>query len=198
VTEKLERLEAKRYGEVKTPRKNLEESDTSASSRYMPAAVRRVVRKRDGGQCTFVDAQGRRCTERRGLEFHHDDPYGRGGDRSPSNIRLVCKPHNEYLAERDYGKDVMDQYRRSGGRVSESAPVYALAFRFPSEDERGVPSMPMILMRAPNEIPLRRSSSVSDDPTSAVAGSSSGRPTAGSVTAHVRVLHERMDVASHL
>jgi hypothetical protein len=134
VTEKLERLEAKRYGEVKTPRKNLEETDTSASSRYVPAAVRRVVRRRDGGQCTFVDTQGRRCTERRGLEFHHDDPYGRGGDRSPLNVRLVCKSHNAYLAERDYGKDVMDQYRRSGSRVSESAPVYALAFRSPPED----------------------------------------------------------------
>jgi hypothetical protein len=148
LTEKLERLEAKRYGETKTPRKNLEETDTSASSRYMPAAVRRVVRKRDGDRCTFVDGQGRRCTERRGLEFHHDDPYGRGGDRSPSNIRLLCHAHNAYLAERDYGKDVMDQYRRNGNRVSESAPVYALAFRSPPEDELGVPFVPLILMRA--------------------------------------------------
>jgi len=79
VTEKLERLEAKRFAETKAPRKTLEETDTSASSRYMPAAVRRVVRKRDCGRCTFVNGQGRRCTERRGLEFHHDDPYGRGG-----------------------------------------------------------------------------------------------------------------------
>jgi hypothetical protein len=134
VTEKLERLEAKRFAETKTPRKSLEATDTSASSRYMPAAVRRVVRRRDGDQCTFVDGQGRRCTERRGLEFHHDDPFGRGGDRSPSNVRLLCEVHNAYLAELDYGKEVMDQYRRSGNRVSESAPVYALAFRFPLED----------------------------------------------------------------
>ena len=126
VTEKLERLEAKRYGEVKTPRKNLDETDTSASSRYMPAAVKRVVRKRDQGRCTFVGKQGRRCTERRGLEFHHDDPYGRGGDRSPSNVRLLCHGHNLYLAERDYGKEVMDRYRRNGDRVSEPAPVYVL------------------------------------------------------------------------
>jgi len=124
VTEKLERLEAKRFAETKTPRKSLEETDTSASSRYMPAAVRRVVRRRDGDQCTFVDGHGRRCTERRGLEFHHDDPFGRGGDRTPQNIRLLCRAHNAYLAERDYGKDVMDEYRRSGSRVSEAAPVY--------------------------------------------------------------------------
>ena len=141
VSEKLERVQAKRFAETRTPRKSLEETDTSASSRYMPAAVKRVVRKRDQDRCTFVDKQGRRCTERRGLEFHHDDPYGRRGDRSPLNIRLVCKSHNAYLAERDYGKDVMDQYRRSGSRVSESAPVYALAFRSPPEDELGVPSV---------------------------------------------------------
>jgi hypothetical protein len=142
VTEKLERLEAKRFAETKKPRKSLEETDTSASSRYMPAAVKRVVRKRDQDRCTFVDKQGRRCTERRGLEFHHDDPFGRGGDRSPSNIRLLCRAHNSYLAERDYGKDVMDRYRRSGSRVSESAPVYGLAFRSPPEDQLGVLSVP--------------------------------------------------------
>jgi hypothetical protein len=124
VTEKLERLEAKRYGETKSPRKTLDETETSPKSRYMPAAVRRIVRKRDGHQCTFVDGSCRRCTERRRLEFHHDDPYGRGGNHDPSRIRLLCKTHNLLLAERDYGKDVIESYRRTGGRVSEPAPVY--------------------------------------------------------------------------
>ncbi len=142
VTEKLERLEAKRFAETKAPRKSLEETDISASSRYMPAAVKRVVRKRDQAQCTFIDKHGRRCTEQQGLEFHHDDPYGRGGDRSPSNVRLLCKMHNSYLAERDYGKDVMDQYRRRSNGVSESAPVYASAFRSPPENELRVASVP--------------------------------------------------------
>jgi hypothetical protein len=124
VTEKLERLEAKRYGETKSPRKTLDETDTSPKSRYMPAAVRRIVRKRDSRQCTYVDGTGRRCTERRWLEFHHDDPFGRGGDHDPSRVRLLCKVHNLLLAERDYGKDVMESYRRKGGRVSEPAPFY--------------------------------------------------------------------------
>jgi hypothetical protein len=124
VTEKLERLEAKRYGETKSPRKTLDETDTSPKSRYMPAAVRRIVRKRDCRQCTFVDEGGRRCTERRWLEFHHDDPYGRGGDHDPSRIRLLCKVHNLLLAERDYGKEVINKYRRMGSRVSEPAAFY--------------------------------------------------------------------------
>ena len=122
--EKLERLEARRYAETKSPRKNLEETDTSPSSRYVPAAVRRAVRKRDGDQCGFVDQHGRRCTERRGLEFHHQDPFGRGGAHDPDTISLRCRTHNAYLAERDYGKEVMDRYRRRDGRVSEPAPAF--------------------------------------------------------------------------
>ena len=37
VTEKLERLESKRFGKTKSPRKSLEKTDTSPSSRYIPA-----------------------------------------------------------------------------------------------------------------------------------------------------------------
>ncbi len=37
VTGKLERLEAKRFGKTKAPRKSLEQTDTSPSSRYIPA-----------------------------------------------------------------------------------------------------------------------------------------------------------------
>jgi hypothetical protein len=124
VTEKLERLEAKRYGKTKAPRKGLEEVDTTPSSRYIPAPVRRVVYERDGGRCTFADINGRRCSERHRLEFHHSGkPYGRGGDHHPSNIKLLCRAHNQMLAEREYGKEVIERHRSSPNRVSESAVV---------------------------------------------------------------------------
>jgi hypothetical protein len=124
VTEKLERMEAKRYAMTKAPRKSLEQTDTSPKSRHIPAAVRRAVRKRDGDRCRFVCDDGRRCTERRGLELHHHDPFGRGGNHDPDNVSLRCRRHNAYLAERDYGKDVFARYRGNGGRVSEMGPVY--------------------------------------------------------------------------
>ena len=114
VTEKLERLEAKRFGKTKKPRKGIEEADTSPGSRYIAAPVKRVVYARDGGQCTFVGEDGRRCTARKGLEYHHHDPYGLGGGRGAGNISLTCSTHNALIAERDFGKEVMDQYRRSG------------------------------------------------------------------------------------
>ena len=52
VTEKLERVEAKRFGQTNKPRKSLEEADTSPGSRYISAPVKRFVWKRDGGRCT--------------------------------------------------------------------------------------------------------------------------------------------------
>ncbi len=69
VTEKLERLEAKRFGRTKVARKALRKLpgrvDTTPRSRHVPAAVRRAVYERDGGRCRFVDDQGRRCTAHR-------------------------------------------------------------------------------------------------------------------------------------
>ena len=114
VTEKLERIEARRFGKTKRPRKGLEHADTSPGGRHIAAPVRRIVNERDEEQCTFVSEDGKRCPAREGLEYHHDDPHGRGGDRSPANIRLMCRAHNAYMAERDYGKEALERYRRSG------------------------------------------------------------------------------------
>ena len=111
VREKLERLEAKRFGKTNNPRKNLEDADTSPCVRGISAPVRRFVWKRDNGQCTFRTTDGKRCPAREKLEFHHDNPYGLGGDRSAINIHLMCTCHNAYMAELDYGKEKMDQYR---------------------------------------------------------------------------------------
>ncbi len=126
VSEKLERLEAKRFGKTKKPRKSLEEADTSPGVRGISAPVRRFVWERDGGQCTYETKDARRCAAREGLEFHHDEPYGVGGDRSAKNIRLACKRHNGYMAELDYGKDKMDRYRRSADHVREPQPTFQL------------------------------------------------------------------------
>ena len=46
VTEKLERLEAKRLGKVKNPRKSVEEADTSPGVRGISAPVKRNARER--------------------------------------------------------------------------------------------------------------------------------------------------------
>ena len=130
VTEKLERVEAKRFGKVKNPRKSVEEVVTSPDSRHIPDPVKRAVCERDQYRCTFVSKDGRRCSAREWLEFHHDDPYALGGDASVENIRLLCHSHNAYMAELDFGEEKMRRYRRrrssSGDRVGEPAPVFGL------------------------------------------------------------------------
>lgn len=72
--------------------------------RRVPASVRRAVFERDHGQCAFVDAEGRRCTERHFLEFDHVDALAVGGDSSVENVRLLCKWHNRLEAERLFGR----------------------------------------------------------------------------------------------
>ena len=124
VTEKIEKLESKRHGMTKNPKKDLEETDTSASTRTIPAPIRRAVYERDQGRCRFRDAAGRRCTETEWLELHHVQAYGRGGDHRPENIELRCRTYDRYEAERDYGKQVVARYRNSTGRVSEPVSVY--------------------------------------------------------------------------
>ncbi len=126
VSEKLERLEARRFGKTNKPRKNLDDADTSSGVRGISAAVKRFVWRRDGGRCTFVSQDGRRCPERHRLEFDHDEAYGLGGDRSAANVRLLCPAHNLYMAEKVYGKKKMEQYRRSADAVREPAPSFEL------------------------------------------------------------------------
>ncbi len=55
-------------------------------------------------------------------------PFGRGGDHSPSNVRLACRVHNLLMAEIEYGVEKMARYRRrpSGDRVSEPVVVYSV------------------------------------------------------------------------
>lgn len=70
VTEKLERLEARRFGKTSRPRKSVADTSVAPTSRSIAAPIRRAVHERDGGRCRYVDAHGCRCTERRRLELH--------------------------------------------------------------------------------------------------------------------------------
>jgi hypothetical protein len=76
-------------------------------TRHIHASVRRAVWERDQGRCTFVAANGRRCTSLRFLEFDHVDPFALGGASTVEGLRLRCRAHNQYEAERVFGADFM-------------------------------------------------------------------------------------------
>lgn len=123
VTEKVERLEAKRFARVAAPRKGLAKTIVAPTTRQVPAAVKRAVDQRDHGRCRYVDLQGRRCEARHGLEFHHRRPFGLGGDHSVANVSLLCAAHNRHLAEVDFGRDALARRRRTRKPRPEPTPT---------------------------------------------------------------------------
>jgi 5-methylcytosine-specific restriction endonuclease McrA len=124
ITEKLDRVEARRFARTPAPRQDLAETDTTPSSRRIPAPVRRAVHERDGGRCSYRDKYGRRCAKRHDLEFHHKHPFARGGDHSAANLTLMCRVHNTLLAEQDYGEDVMARFRAATSRTCVPVDAY--------------------------------------------------------------------------
>jgi 5-methylcytosine-specific restriction endonuclease McrA len=81
--------------------------DKRKRSRRIPAAVRRAVWQRDGGQCSFIDDSGRRCTERHWLEIDHVVAHARGGPSTLENCRLLCRGHNMHRARLAFGSDLI-------------------------------------------------------------------------------------------
>jgi hypothetical protein len=80
-----------------------------SGSRYIPREVARQVWERDGSQCSFVDDQGRRCSERRFLTIEHRDPHALGGPPTVENLCLLCAPHNGHTARQVFGEEQIAQ-----------------------------------------------------------------------------------------
>ena len=64
---------------------------SAATPRHLPAALRRCVWERDAGRCTFTDERGVRCPGTTAIEFHHEQPYVRGGPHTAENVALCCR-----------------------------------------------------------------------------------------------------------
>jgi 5-methylcytosine-specific restriction endonuclease McrA len=105
----IEKREKGRFGKTDSPRK----ARPSKSDDHIPAAVKRVVCARDGGQCTFESPNGRRCEDKGDLEFDHIVPRARGGKSTVDNLRLRCFAHNQLEAERAFGTAFMHAKRNA-------------------------------------------------------------------------------------
>jgi 5-methylcytosine-specific restriction endonuclease McrA len=106
--------EQRKYAATSRPRPLSQ--GTASNPRHIPASVKRAVRERDGDQCAFVSESGQRCSSRTRLEFDHIEPVSRGGDSTVENLRLVCRAHNQYAAERAFGAEFMEQKRTEARR----------------------------------------------------------------------------------
>ena len=100
--EALLEAEAKRRFGAGKPRKR---RALEPGSRHIPVEVARVVWERDGGQCTYLDSEGRRCSEQRFVTLEHIEPHALGGPATVDNLSLLCSSHNALRAREVFGED---------------------------------------------------------------------------------------------
>jgi 5-methylcytosine-specific restriction endonuclease McrA len=113
----IEKREKRKFAATSRPRTPV---NRPGSKRYVPAHVYRAVWKRDDAQCTFVSQDGHRCGERNMVEFDHMVPVALGGRATMESMRLRCRAHNQYEAERVFGRDFM-QRKRDQARVTRAS-----------------------------------------------------------------------------
>ena len=103
----IEKLEKERFAATDKPRVG----KPSGNPRHIPARVKRAVVERDGGRCAHIGDGGKRCDATRDLEFDHILPVARGGESTVTNVRQLCRTHNQLEAERVYGHAFMEGRR---------------------------------------------------------------------------------------
>jgi hypothetical protein len=122
-------LEKQRFAQTSRPRPA---GEPTPGSRHVPAAVRREVWRRDGGQCAFIGARGR-CAERGFLEFHHVVPFAEGGETTSVNLQLRCRRHNQHEAEEHFrplfAREQPACYGLGSNRAATQVPVRLAADR---------------------------------------------------------------------
>ncbi len=77
----------------------------NTQGRYIPKHLRQSILERDGGRCSFVSESGVRCCSHAGLQIDHIVPFAKGGKTDPSNLRTLCKSHNLFMAEAEFGRE---------------------------------------------------------------------------------------------
>ena len=102
------KLEKKKFAAMDRPRA----PRAGSAADHIPAHVQREVWERDGDRCTIVSEDGVRCPACTDLEYDHIITRARGGRSDDvDNLRPRCRAHNQYEAERTFGKQFMAQKR---------------------------------------------------------------------------------------
>jgi 5-methylcytosine-specific restriction endonuclease McrA len=97
----IDKLQRERFAQAKQPRR---QAAPNPYNRQVSNATRRAIVERDGLQCSYVSPEGERCPSRQFLQFHHEHAWALGGKSTADNCRILCAQHNQFLAERDFGK----------------------------------------------------------------------------------------------
>jgi len=89
-------------------------------SRTIPPAIRRALKRRDGG-CRFPG-----CTCSRFVDAHHIRHWAEGGETSTENLVLLCKKHHRLVHEGGFGIQTgqhgMVEFTLPDGKVIPNGP----------------------------------------------------------------------------
>jgi len=122
----IPQLEKGKFAATSNPRPSRR---TSRNPRYLQAPVKRAVWARDQGRCTFVSESGHRCEATKALEFDHVLEVARGGEATVEGIRLRCRAHNQFQAERTFGAEFMRRKREQAAEARAVAKAHRAEIR---------------------------------------------------------------------
>lgn len=93
-----------------------------SESRRVPDGLRLRVWHRDGGRCTFLGTDGRRCASEELLEVDHIRPWSLGGKTEMNNLRLLCAPHHRYYTLKTFPEGPPSTSRRENAGAPSAIP----------------------------------------------------------------------------
>jgi len=126
-----------RFAVGRKPRRESAPGPSVSASHKPPDPMKREVYERDGGRCAFVDEEGNRCPETGCLEFDHIEGYAQTHVHDAKTSRLLCRVHNQLLAEQLYGRKFMERLRQD--RKEEKAAARSQALPPPEMPPRTCP-----------------------------------------------------------
>lgn len=107
--EKAKKVEARKEKALQNDAKVLP-APVVKNSRYTPAAIKMEVYIRDKGQCTYKS-----CSSKKFLEYDHIKPIALGGKTTTSNLRLLCRAHNQRAAINQFGFQKIERFINKSG-----------------------------------------------------------------------------------
>lgn len=87
-------------------------SNFKSHRRFISTTLKRSVWKRDQGQCSYQSKEGKKCGSRFALEIDHILPLALGGLTEATNLRLLCRAHNQQQALVKLGPEIMQPFAR--------------------------------------------------------------------------------------
>jgi len=101
-------------------------AESSITSAKLTQSLKHHVIRRARGQCEYGH-QDTRCASRYQLEVDHIIPRAKGGSNDLTNLRCLCRRHNQMMAERELGAGFMQTKRQKKRLIDRCDPRAPLA-----------------------------------------------------------------------